>query len=67
MSSGGDGILVNITAQYRNRAVSLSDYDWMRSFLRDLDDTPDQGDPEIWKSMGNVIFRKKNYDLALKC
>ena len=39
MSSGGDGLLVNITAQYRNRAVLLSDYDRMRSFLRDMDYT----------------------------
>jgi tetratricopeptide (TPR) repeat protein len=67
MSSGGDGLLVNITAQFRNRAVSLSDYDRMRSFLRDLDYTPDPADPVIWKLMGNIFFRKKNYDLALQC
>jgi len=67
MSSGGDGLLVNITAQYRDRVVSLSDYDRMRSFLRDLDYTPGPDDPVIWKSMGNTFFRKKNYDLALQC
>jgi tetratricopeptide (TPR) repeat protein len=67
MSSGGDGLLVNITAQYRNRAVSLSDYDRMRSFLRDLDYTPDPDDPGIWKSMGNNFFRLKKFDLALQC
>ena len=67
MSSGGDGLLVNITAQYRNRAVLLSDYDRMRSFLRDMDYTPDPEDPVIWKSMGNTFFGKKNYDLALQC
>jgi len=67
MSSGGDGLLANITARYRNRAISLSDYERMRSFLRDLDYTPDPDDPVIWKSMGNSFFREKNYDLALQC
>jgi hypothetical protein len=56
---GGDGVLANITAQYRNRAISLSDYERMRSFLRDLDYTPDPDDPGIWKSMGNIFFQKE--------
>ena len=39
----------------------------MRSFLRDLDYTPDPDDPAIWKSMGNTFFGEKNYDIALQC
>ena len=56
MSSGGDGLLANITARYRNRALSLSDYERMRSFLRDVDYTPEPDDPVIWKLMGNSFL-----------
>lgn len=57
----------DIMAHYRNGAILLNDYDRMRSFLRDLDYTPEPGDPVIWKTMGNIFFLERKYDQALKC
>ena len=67
MPSGSVELLKIITTRYKNGGISLSDYERMRSFLRDTNCSQNPNDPLIWKTMGNSFFKEKDYYNALKC
>ena len=67
MKSGDEEFLALLQSHYARGEISSDSYERMRSFLIEGISHSNQGDSELWKSTGNVFFKQKDYQNALKC
>jgi TM2 domain-containing membrane protein YozV len=67
MKSGDEEFLSLLQTRYARGELSPGSFERMKSFLTDRTSKSHPGDSDIWKSTGNIFFKQKDYNNALKC
>lgn len=65
--TGNDEFLAVLQSRFTEGKLTPGTYERLRAYVRDSDYIATPGDSVVWKSTGNIFFREKSYDLALKC